>query len=111
MCVIRRTNITFDIDNPDELEVYNAVQQQPHKQRSKYLLMLAYKGLMNSSDNNIAISEMQRDIAKLISMVSNGIRIDSSEASINKGTVSEPDEMEIFDIDTDALGDMLGLIF
>lgn len=74
MCLIIKTNVSFDVDNPMESKVYEAVQKQPHKQRSKYLLHLAYEGLMNASndsDHNL-IESMQQDINAILSMIKSG---------------------------------------
>lgn len=111
MCDIRRTNVTFDIENVDEAAVYEAVQNQPHKQRSKYLLKLAYIGLTNLDNDDMMIRNIQSDISKIINMISGGITIQQKAPEMHPGTVSDVDEVDVYDIDESALEDMLGLMF
>ena len=112
MCLIRKTNVTFDIEDPNELKVYEAVQRQPHKQRSRYLLQLAYAGLTNLTDqhDNVLMESIQNDINMILTMIKSGCNI-SADCNVRDFTGVEDMDSEDDDginIDEDELSFMLG---
>lgn len=126
MCTPKHTNVTYDLDDDAEYEVYLAVQKQPHKMRSKYLLQLAAKGLKNISaernervqnqQNDIVLEDIQKKLASVLAKLESGIIMEhrpySEETStdVSEAAGNEDDLIDESDL-VDMLGDINDLLF
>lgn len=108
VCLVKKTNVSFDIDNPEEYRVYEAVQSQPHKQRSKYLLRLAYMGLVSAA--NESENDIKNAVNEILTLIKSGYSVNVIQVNEDpeEPVSSEENEIDSYGIDDALLADMLG---